>query len=356
MTEKRRALIAGVTGIAGQTIARQLVAQGWDVYGISQRNRSVPEGVHHVMANLLELDTLKTAVAGIKPEVVFITAWIRKDTEVENIEVNSATVRNLLAALEVDGGVKHVALLTGLKHYLGPFDDYATAVMAETPFHESEPRLNNLNFYYAQEDELFAASKKQGFTWSVHRSHTIFGFATDNAMNMVLTLSTYANICKETGKKFVFPGSKEQWNFITDVTDSDLLGEQMIWAATDPHGANEAFNIVNGDTFRWRWLWPQIAEYFGLEWEGFVDVQRPLEEQMKDSAPVWKAIAEREGLVESDISKLASWWHTDSDLGRGIECVTDMNKSREAGFLNFRATPASFFDKVDRYREANIIP
>jgi hypothetical protein len=33
-----------------------------------------------------------------------------------------------------------------------------------------------------------------------------------------------------------------------------------------------------------------------------------------------------------------------------------MNKSREAGFLNFRNTPKSFFDKVARYRAANIIP
>ena len=59
-------------------------------------------------------------MAGIRPEIVIITAWIRKDTEAENIEVNSRTLRNLFAALEPDGGVRHVALLTGLKHYLGP--------------------------------------------------------------------------------------------------------------------------------------------------------------------------------------------------------------------------------------------
>ena len=356
MVAKRRALIAGVTGIAGQTVARQLVAQGWDVYGLSQRNRAVPDGVTHVQANLLDAESVKKAVAGIKPEIVFMTAWIRKDSEVENVEVNSATIQNLLDALAIDGGVRHVALLTGLKHYLGPFDDYATGVMAETPFHESEPRLDNLNFYYAQEDILFDQAKKQGFTWSVHRSHTIFGYAVDNAMNMVLTLSVYANICKELGQKFIFPGSEAQWNFITDVTDSDLLGEQLIWAATNPAGENEAFNIVNGDTFRWRWLWPQIAEHFGVEWEGFQGEERPLAIQMKDAAPVWAEIAKKYDLAEADVSKLASWWHSDSDLGRGVECVTDMNKSREAGFLNFRPTPASFFDKVERYQADRLIP
>ena len=34
--------------------------------------------------------------------------------------------------------------------------------MPETPFHEDEPRLPSPNFYYAQEDELFAAAERDG--------------------------------------------------------------------------------------------------------------------------------------------------------------------------------------------------
>ena len=202
----RRALVVGATGIAGQTVSQELMRHGWEVHGLARRTDRLPEGVHPVRADLLDAEATRAAVAGIRPEIVIITAWIRKDTEAENIEVNSRTLRNLFAALEPDGGVRHVALLTGLKHYLGPFEDYATGVKAETPFHESEPRLPSPNFYYAQEDELFAAAERLGFTWSVHRSHTILGFAVDNAMNMVLTLSVYATICKELGLPFVFPG------------------------------------------------------------------------------------------------------------------------------------------------------
>lgn len=353
----RRALVVGATGIAGQTVSRQLVSAGWEVHGLARRGNSMPAGVIPIQVDLLDESATHAALAGLRPEIVIITAWIRKDTEAENIAVNSATLRSLFSALEPDGGVRHVALLTGLKHYLGPFEDYATGVKAETPFKESEPRLPSPNFYYAQEDELFAAAERMGFTWSVHRSHTVFGFAVDNAMNMVLTLSVYATICKELGQKFIYPGSVEQWNFITDVTDAELLGEQLVWASTHPEGENEAFNIANGDVFRWRWLWPQIAEHFGVEWEGPTGTPRTLVESMTDVAPeVWKRIAEREGLAESDVSKLASWWHSDSDLGREIECVTDMTKSREAGFLNFRSTRTSFFDTVTRYREAKLLP
>ena len=353
---KRRALVVRVTGIAGQTVARQLVGEGWDVHGVSRRQNTDISGVTQISVDLLDAPAVQRSLVGLKPEIVVITAWIRKETEAENIEVNSATLRNLFAGLEGDGGVRHVALLTGLKHYLGPFDDYATAVMAETPFHEFEKRLSNPNFYYAQEDELFAASKKQGFTWSVHRAHTVFGFATDNAMNMVLTLSAYATLCKELGKPFIFPGSQPQWNGVVDVTDADLLGEQLIWASTHKNAENEAFNIANGDTFRWRWLWPQIAEYFGVSWEGPTETPRPLVSQMEGAESAWREIAQREGLIEPDIGKLASWWHSDSDLGREIECFTDMTKSREAGFLNFRNSVTSFFDKVGKYRDAKILP
>ena len=356
-TKTRRALVVGATGIAGQTVSRQLADAGWEVHGLARRVERLPAGVVPVQADLLDAEATHAALAGLRPEIVIITAWIRKDTEAENIEVNSRTLHNLFAGLEPDGGVRHVALLTGLKHYLGPFEDYATGVKAETPFHESEPRLPSPNFYYAQEDELFAAAERMGFTWSVHRSHTVFGFAVDNAMNMALTLSVYATICKELGRPFVFPGSVEQWNFVTDVTDADLLGEQLIWASTHREGENEAFNIANGDQFRWRWLWPQIAEHFEVEWEGPAASPRTLVDSMTEVAPeVWKRIAERDGLAESDVSKLASWWHSDSDLGREVECITDMTKSREAGFLNFRSTPKSFLDKVARYREARLIP
>jgi len=350
-----RALVVGATGIVGQTTSQHLAAAGWETFGLSRSGGSIP-GVTTVRADLADPEGLATALLGVAPDLVIITAWSRQATEAENIAVNGAAVRNLLAALSPQKSVKHVALMTGLKHYLGPFEAYAQGVMADTPFHEEEPRQSTPNFYYAQEDELFAAAERDSFTWSVHRSHTVFGFATGNAMNMVLTLSAYATICKELGTPFIFPGSATQWNSVTDVTDADLLAEQMIWAGTHEAGANEAFNTANGDVFRWRWLWPQVAAYFGLEWEGFEGSPRTLEAAMVDSADVWASIAAKYDLREPDISRVASWWHSDADLGRDMEVLTDMNKSRKAGFLNSRDNRDSFFHYVEKYREARILP
>jgi nucleoside-diphosphate-sugar epimerase len=355
-TEDRpRALVVGITGIIGQALGRQLAGLGYETFGLSRSGRPA-EGVTGLQADLADPAALRAALAGTRPELVAITAWSRQSSEAENIRVNGGAVRDLLAALEPEGSVRHVALMTGLKHYLGPFEAYATGAMPDTPFHEEEERLDTPNFYYAQEDELFDSAARNGFTWSVHRSHTVFGFATGNAMNMVLTISAYAAICKAKGLPFVFPGSAVQWNGVTDVTDADLLAEQIIWAATHDEGHDQAFNIANGDVFRWRWLWPQIAEYFGLDWEGFDTSPRTLEVAMADSAAIWREIAAEHDLVEPDIDRVASWWHTDGDLGRPIESLTDMNKSKAAGFLRFRDTRASFFHFVERYREARIIP
>ena len=67
-----------------------------------------------------------------------------------------------------------------------------------------------------------------------------------------VTLAAYATICRETSRPFVFPGSAQQWDGLTDVTDARVLAKHMEWAATSEAGRNQAFNIVNGDIFRWR--------------------------------------------------------------------------------------------------------
>jgi nucleoside-diphosphate-sugar epimerase len=355
VVDSRSALVVGVTGIVGQAVGRLLVQEGWATHGLS-RSGGAPDGVTPVVADLSDPEGLAIALGELRPELVAITAWTRKDTEAENIEVNGGAVRDLLAALEPAGSVRHVALMTGLKHYLGPFEAYAQGDMPDTPFHEYEERLPAPNFYYAQEDELFAAAARSGFTWSVHRAHTVFGFATGNAMNMVATICAYAAICREKGLPFVFPGSETQWHGVTDVTDAELLAEQILWCATDERGQDEPFNIANGDVFRWRWLWPQIAEHFGLEWEGYADQPRPLEVAMAGTEGTWQEIVEKHGLVEPRLDRVASWWHTDGDLGRDIEVLTDMNKSRNAGFLGHRDTRESFFRYAERYRAARIIP
>jgi nucleoside-diphosphate-sugar epimerase len=348
-------MVVGASGIVGSATAALLVEQGWTVHGLARRAVQ-QDGVQPVAADLQDAAATAAALAGVDPDAVFITTWLRQDSEAENIRVNSAMVRNLLDGLPTRTRPRHVALVTGLKHYLGPFESYGKGTLPQTPFREEQGRLDVENFYYAQEDEVFAAAERDGFTWSIHRPHTVIGKAVGNAMNMGTTLAVYATLCREAGRRFMFPGSAAQWNGLTDMSDARLLAKHLLWAATTPAAANEAFNVVNGDVFRWSWMWSRIADQFGIEAAPFDGTVRPLEQQMADDAAAWRAIAERDGLAEPDLARLASPWHTDADLGRPIEVVTDMSKSRRLGFTEYQPTDDAFSELFAQLRADRLIP
>ncbi len=351
----KTAIVAGASGIAGLNLSKLLLEEGWTVHGLARHPPTDVPGLRPIEADLTQPEALAAALKEIRPTHAFITTWMRRPTEAENCLVNGGMVRNLLAALK-EAPLEHVALVTGLKHYLGPFEAYGKGNPPLTPFREEQGRQPVANFYYTQEDEMFAAAERQGFSWSSHRAHTVIGYALGNAMNMGVTLATYATICRENGRPFLFPGSPMQWHGLTDVTDARQLARHLAWAATAPTARNEGFNIVNGDIFRWNWLWPQLAAFFGIQAAPYPERVTSLEGQMKDDAPIWRKIAEREGLAEPDLDRLASAWHSDLDLGREIECVTDMTKSRKAGFLAYQDTRDSFFDLFKQLRAERIIP
>lgn len=349
------ALVVGVTGIAGYNTAQALLAQGWRVVGLSRSPRYEIPGVEHVYGDVLDVDSVTAAIADKGITHLFFTTWSRQETEAENCRVNGAMLANTLLAVRRTTSLEHAVLVTGLKHYLGPFEAYAAAP-AETPFRESQDRLPFQNFYYEQEDILFAAAAEQGFTWSVHRPHTMIGYALGNVMNMGVTLAIYGSLCRATGAPFVFPGSPQQYAGVTDITDARLLGRHVVWSATEPAARNQAFNTVNGDVFRWRQLWGRLADGLGVTTAEYPGGPQPLEGRMAHADEVWSGLVRRHGLVDYKPSELASWWHTDADLGREVETFADMSKSRSLGFLDFQDSARSFLDLFETLREQRVIP
>ncbi|MGI4767929.1 MAG: SDR family oxidoreductase [Janthinobacterium lividum] len=354
MTSKT-ALVVGITGISGSNVADQLVAEGWTVYGLARRPPQDRPGVTPVTADLLDPDQTKAALAGLAVGHVFFCTWARQETETENRRVNGAMLQNLLDGVTATSKVEHVALVTGLKHYLGPFESYGK-VKPDTPFREDQPRLPYENFYYDQEDILYAEAARHGFAWSVHRPHTLIGWALGNAMNMGVTLAVYAALCKELTRPFLFPGTPEQYEAVTDVTDARILAKQLVWASTTPGAFDQAFNITNGDVFRWRRLWATLAADLGVEVAPYPGRPTPLAEQMAGQDETWDRIVARHGLKPYRLATLASWWHTDADLGRELETFTDMTKSRLFGFDALQVTERSFTDLFERLRAEKIIP
>jgi nucleoside-diphosphate-sugar epimerase len=350
---EKRALVVGVSGIVGYATAKLLADEGWDVLGIARKPRA-PEGVRTQSLDLLDASAVQRFLKDISVTHVFFCTWSREDTEEQNIIVNGAMLENLLAALSSQTELKHVALVTGTRHYLGTFE--AGQAEVETPFREDGPLLKTDHFYYVWEKALHQHGAAQGFTWSVHRPQPVIGFAVGNAMNTAASIAVYAAICKEFNKPFVYPGSQFHWDNITDVSDARQIARQLAWAASNPLSAGQAYNVVNGDVFRWRWLWAEIANYFGLAPLPPTSPPSPLEVSMVDAQDLWSRIVDHYRLKERDIQKLTTWWFADWDLGRDVSAITDMSKSRRHGFTGYQYTPDSFFSVFDEMRAEGLIP
>ena len=174
-------------------------------------------------------------------------------------------VRHVLDALrQGDCKIRHLALVTGVKHYQGPFTEFGW-VRPETPFQEDQPRLPIENFYYAQEDEVFAAAERDGFTWSVHRPNAIVGFSVGALMNTGLTIACYASICRHTGRPFAFTGVPSQWNGLTEVSDAQVDRPAGRLGGTGTGGSQPGLQYGKWrHVFRWRTMWPAIGAFFDV--------------------------------------------------------------------------------------------
>ncbi|GJZ52087.1 3-oxo-delta(4,5)-steroid 5-beta-reductase-like protein [Tanacetum coccineum] len=304
------ALIIGVTGIVGNSLAEILPLSDtpggpWKVYGVARRPRpdwNADHPIEYIQCDISDPEQTVSKLSNLNDVThLFYVTWANKETEKENCEINGKMFKNVLDVVIPNcGKLQHVSLQTGRKHYLGPFELYGK-VAHDPPFHEELPRLDAPNFYYTLEDILFEGVKqKEGLTWSVHRPGTIFGFSPYSMMNILGSLCVYATIVgKHEGVPFKFPGTKEAWENYSDSSDADLIAEQHIWAAVEPNAKNEAFNICNGDVFKWKHFWKVLSEQFEVENGGFDESvgKMSMVEMMKDKAGVWDEIVREKGLV-----------------------------------------------------------
>ncbi|KAL3567456.1 hypothetical protein D5086_030107 [Populus alba] len=183
------ALIVGITGLAGFSLAEALKkpttpGRPWKVYGIARRPlpRWFPAFLVDGFISLDALDCADTAnkLSPVAHEIthVFWVSMQHHGNEEVNISVNSTMLANVLNALKstAPSRLRHVTLLTGTKHYMGPIFDPSLRgelVHQEPPFKEDLGRLPYPNFYHALED--LVASYLPSITHSVHRSSIIIG-------------------------------------------------------------------------------------------------------------------------------------------------------------------------------------
>jgi nucleoside-diphosphate-sugar epimerase len=138
------------------------------------------------------------------------------------------------------------------------------------------------------------------------------------------------------------------------MTDAGLLAEAMVWAATDPAAANQAYNITNGDMFRWEEMWPKIADYFGVPVAPGLPLS--LADVMADKEPAWQEVVARHGLAPTPYRDVSSWAFGDAVFSWDYDLIADGSKARRHGFHRYVETAEMFPRIFDEMRARKIIP
>jgi len=129
---------------------------------------------------------------------------------------------------------------------------------------------------------------------------------------------------------------------------------RWVWAATDERAADQAFNINNGDLFRWKEMWPKIAAYFELE--AAPPLPMSLAATMADKEPLWRQMVVEHGLADHSYAEVSSWAFADGVFSWDYDLIADGSKARRLGFHDFVETEAMFRDRFDELRKRRVIP
>ena len=347
---RRKAIVAGATGVVGRRLAEHLVSTGeWDVVGLARREPDRATPYPMIAVDLTNAADCREKLADLRDVTHILYAGrYTHSTGPEPIEINTAMMTNLVEAVEPHNVLQHIHLVQGSKWYgsTGPY---------KTPAREDDPRLEgNHTFYYAQQDWLEARQGAAHWTWSASRPHAICDRTTGIARSLAMVIAVYAAICKEEGEPLSFPGTGGNYRALYQCTDALLLAKAIGWMATEPRCANQAFNIINGDHIRWMNLWPVFADCFGMAL-GPVRTQR-LGETMPRKKPVWERIARKHGLRAPPYEHAVLWPYADFVFHPDWDIMSSTVKARQFGFHDVCDTQAMFIELFDLYRRHGIIP
>lgn len=298
----------------------------------------------------------------------YFSSYVHKDDFVELNTANAALFENfLLALIQTAPHLQNVTLQTGGKHYgvhLSP---------VPSPAREDEPRRGSSadNFYFGQEDFLINKQKGSSWTWNVIRPEAIIGTTLKpNGMNSALTYALYILTCKKLGETPQMPTNRIYWEGYDDCSYAPLIADLTVFVSTNPACANEAFNVTNGDYFCWRYMWPRMTSYFGVETSSDHQFSRPglevgkpflecslAEWATSERQQVWNQLCDEKGCPQAKDTWLAgTWQYQDWVFGRTWSATLSMSKARRFGYNGYIDSYQAFVETFEKMRKLGQIP
>jgi nucleoside-diphosphate-sugar epimerase len=342
------ALVAGGSGIVGHSVAVELKRQGWRVRALARRPIA---GIETITVDLTNRDAITAALRSANDSThIFYAALSPHPNLSIEAERNGQMLGNLLDGLNTVGApLRRVVSYEGFKIY-----GIHLGANVRTPARESDPPHMPPNIYLSQRAQLRARASKASWDKVALIPDVVVGDIFGNPMNIALVVGVFAELSRELGIPLRFPGTDKAYQQLVQFTDAGLLARASAWTATEEKASGEAFNITNGDVFRWERMWEDIARHLALDVAPPVPLK--LAQHMADKGPVWKRIAERHGLVQPDLSKLVGWpfgdfiFHTESDV------ISNVNKINQFGFTERMDAAKSLIAAVDSLKHQRVLP
>jgi nucleoside-diphosphate-sugar epimerase len=342
------ALVAGAGGIIGDALVRELQAQGWKVRALARR---AMEGVDSVTVDLTEALETAAALRAAADTTHLFYAALSPDPDLSvEAERNGRMLGNLLDALEaVRAPLDRVVIYQGFKIY-----GIHLGAKVRTPARESDPLHMPPNIYQAQQEQLRRRAETARWDYVALRPDVVVGDVYGNPMNIALVVGVFASLSQAFGIPLRFPGSETAYTQLVQFTDAGLLARASLWAATARNVGGEAFNVTNGDVFRWERMWEDVASHLGLPVAPPVPLT--LARHMTDKASLWRELAVRHGLIEPDLTKLVGWAFGDFIFGTETDVISDVNKIYRFGFTERMESRSSLCGALDRLRAKRLLP
>jgi nucleoside-diphosphate-sugar epimerase len=347
-TTERVALVAGAGGIIGHAVVQELKRQGWTVRALARRS---VEGVESITTDLTDASATAAALSRAADTTHLFYAALNPDPELSiEAERNGRMLGNLLDGLEAAGApLQRVVIYQGFKIY-----GIHLGAKVRTPARESDPPHMPPNIYLAQEAQLKARAETSRWDYVALRPDVVVGDVHGNPMNIALVIGAFAALSRALGVPLRFPGTDKAYGQLVQFTDAGLLARASAWAATSDRAGGEAFNVTNGDTFRWERMWEDVARHLGLETAAPVPLT--LSRHMADKGPLWRTIAAAHGLAEADLAKLVGWGFGDFIFHTETDVISDVNKIHRFGFTERMDSTASLIAALESLKQKRILP
>src|SRR3984893_10665831 len=306
---QRQILLVGPYGVLGTGVVDAIAENPrWGITTAARRTVTLyraQAAPPHVSVDLMDREGTTRVISSLdKVTDLVFAAYVEKPTMAETVEPNARMLKNTLDGLAARSvPLQRIMLAGGAKSYgfsLGAFN---------APAKETEPRLIAPIHYHQQEDIVAEWAATNGASWTVLRPHLVMGPSLNSPMKLLISLAAYAAMTRELGLPLRFPGTNEGWNPLQETTDAELFGRATLWALGEDKARNEIFNVSNGDVYRWRQLWNELAAFYDLP------IAEPLAmstvAEVSEKGPLWDSIVARCGLHPTPYEQIANWSFVD---------------------------------------------